>query len=98
MRAIHFLAAAVCSILVLGCSDSRDARPTGSTGSSPGAVSTPATAAEPGASTSTRTEGRGEDPVVVGVPIDVTDLVGRIVFDDYEDVYIMRPTAVTCAA
>ena len=40
---------------------------------------------------STRTEGRGEDPVVVGVPIDVADLVGRIVFDDYEDVYMMRP-------
>jgi TolB protein len=30
-------------------------------------------------------------PVVVGEPIPVDDLEGRIVFDDYEDVYTMRP-------
>jgi len=38
-----------------------------------------------------RVEGRGELPVTVGEPIDAADLGGRIVFDDYEDVYTMRP-------
>ncbi len=38
-----------------------------------------------------RVEGRGELPVSVGEPIDVADLNGRIVFDDFEDVYTMRP-------
>ena len=38
-----------------------------------------------------RVEARGETPVVTGVPIDVAELSGRIVFDDYEDVYTMRP-------
>ena len=28
---------------------------------------------------------------LVGEPIDVADLSGRIVFDDFEDVYTMRP-------
>jgi Tol biopolymer transport system component len=32
----------------------------------------------------------GTRPVVVGEPIDVRDLDGRIVFDDFEDVYVMR--------
>ena len=30
-------------------------------------------------------------PVVSGVPIDLAELTGRIVFDDYEDVFTMRP-------
>lgn len=38
-----------------------------------------------------RAEGRGEVPVVEGEPIDPAELTGRIVFDDYEDVYTMRP-------
>ena len=38
-----------------------------------------------------RVEGRGQSPVSVGEPIDVADLGGRIVFDDFEDVYTMRP-------
>jgi hypothetical protein len=38
-----------------------------------------------------RVEGRGETPVLTGVPIDPAELTGRIVFDDYEDVYSMRP-------
>ena len=38
-----------------------------------------------------RVEGNGETPVVSGEPIEITELEGRIVFDDYEDVYTMRP-------
>ena len=38
-----------------------------------------------------RREGRGHTPVSVGQPIDVADLSGRIVFDDFEDVFTMRP-------
>jgi hypothetical protein len=37
-----------------------------------------------------RTEGRGEEPVLVGEPIDPADLEGRIVFDDFEDVFTMN--------
>jgi TolB protein len=44
-----------------------------------------------GASPGHRVEGRGEVPVVVGEPIDLSTLTGRIVFDDYEDVFSMRP-------
>jgi TolB protein len=32
----------------------------------------------------------GTRPVVMGIPIDVASLEGRIVFDDFEDVYVMR--------
>jgi Tol biopolymer transport system component len=38
-----------------------------------------------------REEGSGVSPVVRGAPIDAADLSGRIVFDDYEDVYTMQP-------
>jgi hypothetical protein len=38
-----------------------------------------------------RTERRGSTPVVVGEPIDIGELGGRIVFDDVEDVFSMRP-------
>src|SRR5688572_28040137 len=41
--------------------------------------------------TTGRVEGSGEAPVVTGEPIEVEELDGRIVFDDYEDVYTMRP-------
>jgi TolB protein len=37
-----------------------------------------------------RIEGQGERPVLVGEPIDVADLDGRIVFDDFEDVFTMN--------
>jgi TolB protein len=48
--------------------------------------------ARPSTSTTAgRTEGRGAEPVAVGELIDVADLRGHIVFDDYEDVYTMRP-------
>jgi Tol biopolymer transport system component len=38
-----------------------------------------------------RVERRGHTPVSVGEPIDVVDLSGRIVFDDFEDLFTMRP-------
>lgn len=38
----------------------------------------------------TREEGRGEVPVIRGEPIDPGSLAGRIVFDDFEDVYTMN--------
>jgi Tol biopolymer transport system component len=38
-----------------------------------------------------RVEGRGQSPVSVGEPSDVAGLRGRIVFDDFEDVYAMGP-------
>ena len=50
-----------------------------------------APAPEPTAPTSVRVEGRGHTPVSVGEPIDIADLGGRIVFDDFEDVFTMRP-------
>jgi len=37
----------------------------------------------------TRVEGDGAHPVLIGEPIDVASLDGRIVFDDFEDVYVM---------
>jgi len=40
---------------------------------------------------SNRTEGDGTLAVEVGHPIDVEGLSGRIVFDDFEDVFTMRP-------
>ena len=55
------------------------------------ASSPPSTERQSNSSTAGRIEGRGPAPVEVGEPIDVADLDGRIVFDDYEDVYTMRP-------
>jgi TolB protein len=46
---------------------------------------------EPTPAAPRRVEGNGLTPVERGDPIDVADLTGRIVFDDYEDVYTMRP-------
>ena len=43
------------------------------------------------APTPIRVEGRGHTPVSVGEPIDVADLSGRIVFDDFENIFTMRP-------
>jgi dipeptidyl aminopeptidase/acylaminoacyl peptidase len=42
------------------------------------------------ASAPQRTEGRGTDPVRIGPPIEPTSLTGRIVFDDFEDVFTMN--------
>jgi len=38
-----------------------------------------------------RREGHGPTPVLVGEPIDLATLPGRIVFDDFENVYTMNP-------
>ena len=35
----------------------------------------------------TRTEHRGETPVEIGTPIEMADLTGRVVFDDFEDLF-----------
>jgi Tol biopolymer transport system component len=53
----------------------------------------PSIAVEPSATvaaTPSRMERPGEEPVVVGQPIDVATLEGRIVFDDFEDLYVMN--------
>jgi Tol biopolymer transport system component len=58
---------------------------------SPSPTTPTSTSSPPTTSTRLRVEGHGESPVSVGEPIDLADLRGRIVFDDYEDVYTMRP-------
>jgi TolB protein len=59
------------------------------------AVAPPPTApptATPSAAVPTRVVRRdGATPVVLGAPIDVADLTGRIVFDDFEDLLAMDP-------
>jgi len=41
--------------------------------------------------TNERLEGDGTRALLVGEPIELAELSGRIAFDDYEDVYTMRP-------
>jgi Tol biopolymer transport system component len=78
----RLLAALLAGFVVLtACSGGSDASPPSSDASD----ATSTTAAQG------RVERRGEAPVVVGEPVDVDTLSGRIVFDDYEDVYSMRP-------
>jgi TolB protein len=71
---------------------------TGNDGNAPTATapttttaSPPTTAAAPATAAPERAERSGTTPIVVGEPIDVADLDGRIVFDDFDDVYTMRP-------
>jgi TolB protein len=74
-------AAVVATLVVLAaCNEGSDAPPAANDANATSTTAIPA-----------RVEGRGEEPVVVGEPIDVDTLSGRIVFDDYEDVYSMRP-------
>ena len=40
---------------------------------------------------STRTIHRGTDPIAIGEPIVISDLTGRIVTDDFENVFAMDP-------
>jgi TolB protein len=83
IRSRRDLAGAVALMLVLGaCTGGArlDGQATG--GSSSAETVTP-----------TPQEGRELDgtlPVLIGTPIDVRSLDGRIVFDDFEDVYLMR--------
>jgi Tol biopolymer transport system component len=56
------------------------------------APATPSASAEPTASPTplpSRTINTGNAPVATGEPIDIGDLSGRIVFDDFEDVFAM---------
>jgi Tol biopolymer transport system component len=62
----------------------------------PGVTTTPSSAASPSATASadgaplpTRIVHTGYDPVSIGEPLDIADLSGRIVFDDFEDVFVM---------
>jgi Tol biopolymer transport system component len=54
---------------------------------SPDVVSAPPSAAP---STPRRTEGDSENAVLVGTPVDLSTLTGKIVFDDFEDVFTMN--------
>ncbi len=47
-------------------------------------------ASRPTASVTTRVEGRGTDAVLVGEPIELASLTGKVVFDDFEDVFTMN--------
>jgi Tol biopolymer transport system component len=83
---LEILATAFLVAGVAGCtSTSSSAQP--SAGTIPSApVTSGASAATPAP---TRIEHRSQDVVQTGEPIDVASLTGRIVFDDFEDVYAM---------
>ena len=49
----------------------------------------PSTAPQPPPSVGTRIVHDGIAPVLTGTPIEIADLSGRIVFDDFEDVFAM---------
>ena len=53
-------------------------------------VASETTEPRPSSPSPSRVEGRGESPVLVGEPIPSELLTGRIVFDDFENVYTMR--------
>jgi Tol biopolymer transport system component len=55
------------------------------------ASSAPPSTAAPASPAGTRLEHVGYSPVETGEPIDVASLTGRIVFDNFEDVYAMNP-------
>jgi Tol biopolymer transport system component len=78
-RPLGILAA---SALMVSCAPAPEVTPVPTDEPPASVVASPAQA--------TRTEGRGEDPVLVGEPIDLADLEGRIVFDDFEDVFTMN--------
>jgi Tol biopolymer transport system component len=54
---------------------------------------TQTTAPSPVSSAMSRLEGRGEMPYVAGAPLELASLAGRIVFDDYEDLWTMGADA-----
>jgi Tol biopolymer transport system component len=56
-----------------------------------GASFKPPTATTPASPVSTRIEHLGYGPVETGEPIDLGSLTGRILFDDFENVYAMDP-------
>lgn len=77
-------------LLAMACSgtgaDAAGPMPTQSPQATPGSLGQTGSAS----SVSPPREFDGREPVLVGEPIDVRTLEGRIVFDDFEDVYVMR--------
>ena len=70
-----------------------DAAPRPTSGPATGAPPTSSPGLVPSStlpSSSPRIERRGEEPVLVGAPIELTSLEGKIVFDDFEDVFTMN--------
>ena len=78
--------AGVTVAVLVGCA-SAPPPSAGPEGTPPSATSE---AASPRATPAQRTERNGIVPVLVGDPIDLASLSGRIVFDDFEDVYTMN--------
>ena len=77
---------AICPALALGAVGCSSTPPSGA----PGSPSPVAVASEsPATPRPTRLEHVGYAPVETGVPIDLASLSGRIVFDDFDDVYAM---------
>jgi Tol biopolymer transport system component len=81
--------------LVTGASGCRPSPSTDAPNDSASAISSPApspASSQPPTATPlpSRTIGRSQTPVLVGEPIDISTLSGRIVFDDFEDVYAMN--------
>jgi Tol biopolymer transport system component len=81
MRSARFGAIVVSLALILSAEGCMPPTPSGSP-----ARTAPATATS---SPTQRTEHDGAQPVVVGEPIEIADLTGRIVTDDFEDVFAM---------
>jgi Tol biopolymer transport system component len=80
---------AIVAIIAGGCvSGPTPVPPTAS--ASPSASTPSAATASPTSSTATRHEFNGILPVLVGTPIDLASLTGRIVFDDFEQLYTMN--------
>ena len=80
MRRILVSATIALSLGMPGCTTSLDPSANGPTA---------ATTAQATPSPSPRVTHRSQDAVSVGDPIDLAELTGRIVFDDFEDVYAM---------
>lgn len=69
----------LCVLALIAC-----ARP--STSPAPSPTSTPSRTESP---SPTRTERASQTNVLIGDPIEIAELSGRIVFDDFEDLYVM---------
>jgi TolB protein len=82
-RRASFVAA--CSLILAGCVTRASSVPSGASPTSTDVVPvTPSPAP-------TRVVHRSSDPIAVGEPVDVADLSGRIVTDDFEDLFAMDP-------
>lgn len=72
-------------VVVGGCTSDARPSPSATVAGSAGSTDSPTASAPPAPVVRS-----GEAPVLVGEPIDVSSLAGRIVFDDFEDVFTMR--------